>query len=450
MNIIIVGCGKVGRTIVKNLADENHNISIIDIDSSAVSDIVNIYDVLGVVGNGASHATLQEAGIEEAHILIAVTKSDELNLLCCTIAKKTSGCKTIARVRNPIYNDDIKFIREELGLSMIINPEFAAAAEMSRILRFPQAIHIETFSKGRIEILEFLVEDSLISGIRLMDLNKRIKSDILVCGVRRKDDIFIPNGSFVIEEGDILSIIASPKEAKNFFKEIKFNVQQIKDTMIVGGGKIAYYLAMKLMKIGIKVKIIERDKKRSEELSSLLEKAIVINADATNQDILLEEGIDNTDSFVTLTNLDEGNIFLSLFAKSRTNAKIITKVNRIAFDNIVDNFKLGSIISPKNITSQYIVRYIRALQGGLGSNVETLYKIIDNKAEALEFKITKEASVVDRTLEELRLKTNILIGGIIRSGEVIIPNGKTLIKEADSVIVVTTRIGLSSIEDILE
>ena len=450
MNIIIVGCGKVGRTLTKHLNDEKHNIAVIDTDSHAVSDLANAYDVLGVVGNGASNSVLVEAGVEEADLFIAVTESDELNLLCCMIAKKTANCKAIARVRNPIYNKEVNFIKEELGLSMIINPELAAAAEIARILRFPSAINIETFSKGRLEILEFQVNAcSVLNDISIMDMSRRLKADVLVCGIQRKDEIIIPNGRTIIKDGDIISLIGAPKQTKLFFKEIGFNTDQVKDTMIVGGGTLAYYLATSLIKMGIGVKIIERDEHRCEELSELLPEAVIINADATNQEVLIEEGIDNISSFVTLTGIDEGNIFLSLYARSRTNAKLITKINRIAFDDIVDTFNLGSIIAPKDLTAQYILRYARALQNGMGSNVETLYRIINKKAEALEFKITSEALILGKALENINLKPNTLIASIIRRGEIITPNGKTIVEEGDSVIVVSTQLGLSDINDIL-
>lgn len=450
MNVIIVGCGKVGRTLTKHLSEEKHNIAVIDTDAHAVSDIANTYDVLGVVGNGASHAVQKEAGVEEADLFIAVTEMDELNLLCCMIARKRGDCKTIARVRNPVYSRELNFIKEELGLSMIINPEFAASTEIARILRFPSAINIETFSKGRLEMLEFQIgENSILNNLKLADMSKKLKADILVCGVQRGDDIIIPNGSFVLKEGDVINLIGGTRQTKLFFKEIGFNTHQVKDTMIVGGGTIAYYLANILTKMGIKVKIIELNERRCEELSSLLPEAVIINGDATNQDTLIEEGIDSVESFVTLTGIDEGNIFLSLYARSRTNAKLITKINRIAFDNIVDTFKLGTIIAPKDLTAQYILRYARALQNGMGSNVETLYKIINKKAEALEFKITKDAAVSGKTLETINLKENLLIAGIIRKGEIITPNGQTQIEEGDNVIVVTTRFGLTDINDIL-
>ena len=349
-----------------------------------------------------------------------------------------------------MYSRELNFIKEELGLSMIINPEFAASTEIARILRFPSAINIETFSKGRLEMLEFQIgENSILNNLKLADMSKKLKADILVCGVQRGDDIIIPNGSFVLKEGDVINLIGGTRQTKLFFKEIGFNTHQVKDTMIVGGGTIAYYLANILTKMGIKVKIIELNERRCEELSSLLPEAVIINGDATNQDTLIEEGIDSVESFVTLTGIDEGNIFLSLYARSRTNAKLITKINRIAFDNIVDTFKLGTIIAPKDLTAQYILRYARALQNGMGSNVETLYKIINKKAEALEFKITKDAAVSGKTLETINLKENLLIAGIIRKGEIITPNGQTQIEEGDNVIVVTTRFGLTDINDIL-
>ncbi|MDD3337254.1 MAG: Trk system potassium transporter TrkA [Lachnospiraceae bacterium] len=451
MKIIIVGCGKIGMTITEQLSQEGHDVAVIDQNSTVIHDATNNFDVMGVVGNGASYSVQMEADIEAADILIAVTGSDELNLLCCLIAKKAGNCSTIARVRNPMYNKEIGFIKEELGLSMIINPEYAAATEVARILRLPSAIEIDTFAKGRVELLEFKIEEgSILHNSSLMDIDRRLKPNVLVCAVDRDGEVVIPNGSFILKNGDEITIVAPPKESRLFFKKIGIDTHQTKNAMIVGGGTIAFYLASQLLNSGIDVKIVEQDAKRCEILSELLPKAVIINGDATNQDVLLEEGVAHCQAFVSLTGIDEANIFLSLFAKSQSNAKIITKINRISFDDIVGSFHLGSTIYPKYIAAEYIVRYVRAVQNSIGSNVKALHRIIDSKAEALEFYVSEDAPVVNVPLEQLSLKENMLIACINRKGEVILPKGKTEIHVGDTVIVVTTRKGLNDIKDILQ
>lgn len=451
MKIIIVGCGKVGMTITEQLSNEGHDVSVIDWDSSVIHDATNNFDVMGVVGNGASYNVQMEADIEDADLLIAVTDSDELNLLCCLIAKKAGNCSTIARVRNPMYNKEISFIKEELGLSMTINPEYAAATEIARILRFPSVIKIDTFARGRVELLEFrIAEGSPLQDCSLLDVAKRIQSNILVCAVMRNDEAIIPNGSFVLKQDDTISIVASPADSKDFFKKIGVETHQVKNAMIVGGGTIAYYLSEQLLKMGIDVKIVESNHERCEQLSDLLPKAVIINGDATNQNVLLEEGIASCEAFVSLTGIDEGNIFLSLFAKNRSRAKIVTKINRISYEDIISTFNLGSLIYPKFITAEHIVRYVRAMQNTIGSNVETLYRIIDSKVEALEFIIHDNAPVIGVSLEKLHLKDNLLIACINRNGQIIFPNGQSKIELGDTVIVVTTQKGLKDVRDILQ
>lgn len=451
MQIIIVGCGKIGTTIAEQLSAEGHDIMIVDSDESVVKSLAARLDIMGVTGNGATHTVLAEAGVEEADLLIAVTESDELNLLCCMVGKKAGAGHTIARVRNPEYNQDIGFIKSELGLAMTINPEYAASYEMARLLRLPSAIEIDTFARGRVELLEYKIpEGNVLAGKSLVDVGKNIKSDVLICAVERNEDVFIPNGSFVLNAGDVISIVASTGNARDFFKKVGCNINGVKDTLIVGGGTIAYYLAKQLIPLGIKVKIIEKEYARCEELSSVLPEAVIIHGDATDKDVLLEEGIENCTSFVSLTGIDEENVFLSLYAKSVSNAKIVTKINRISFDDIIEKFDLGSLIYPKNITAEYIVRYARALQNSYGSNVETLYKIIHGEAEALEFLVRDESAMTGITLEELDIKNGVLLACIIRYGKVIIPNGKSTLMKNDSVIVVTTITGMQNLEDILK
>ncbi|MDO4340729.1 MAG: Trk system potassium transporter TrkA [Eubacteriales bacterium] len=451
MQIIIVGCGKVGRTLAEQLQEEEIDLVLIDTSAEKINNLTNDIDALGIVGNGASINTLMEAGIESADILIAVTASDELNLLCCLIGQKTSRCQTIARVRNPIYSKEIGFIKERLGVTMIINPEFAAAQEISRLLRFPSAITIDTFARGRVELLKFKVMPEFgLDGMSVSQLSDKFRCDILVCAIESRDMVAIPGGNHIIHNGDFVSIIASPMNAALFFKKIGLKTNQVKSAILVGGGTISYYLARALLAMKIRVKIIEKDKNRCEVLSDILPEATIINGDGTDKALLLEEGLTRTESFVTLTNMDEENIFLSLFAKTLSNAKLVAKVNRLSYDEIIDSLDIGSVIYPKYITADYILQYVRAMQNTIGSNVETLYHILDNRAEALEFAIHETSPVVGIPLSELHLKKNLLVGCLNRNGRIRIPRGQDTIRVGDTVIIVTTNKGLRDICDILE
>ena len=450
MKIIIVGCGKIGLSIIKQLVIEKHDITVIDKSAEVINDVTNNYDVMGLVGNGASYSVQKDADVDKTDLLIAVTGSDEINLLCCLFAKKAGNCSTIARVRDPLYSKEIQYIKDELGLSMIINPEYAAAVEISRLLRFPSADKIDTFAKGRVELLNLVInEDSPFVDKTLIDVSKRVLSDILICTVERGDDIFIPNGAFILRAGDKITIVASAVNSREFFTKIGYDTHQVKDTMIIGGGRMTYYLAEILLKMGIRVKIVEVDRDKCENLSETLPKATIINGDATNQEILKEEGIGGCDSFVSLTGIDETNIFLSLYAKTMTSGKVITKIDRISFDDIIHTFSPGSLIYPDKIAADYIVSYVRAMQNSIGSNVETLIKLNGGRVEALEFKISKGSPIVGVPLMQLNLKRDILIGCINRKGTIIIPKGQSVIEEGDTVIVVTTKSGLSDIKDIL-
>ena len=452
MNIIIVGAGKVGLKLAEKLNQENeHDITLIDLKYQNIEHAVNQYDVMGVTGDAISQETLKEAGIEKADLLIAVTGNDELNLITCLIAKKCGNLKTIARIRRPEYNKDIHLIREDLGLAMVINPEQAAAHEMARVLRFPSAIQIDTFSKGRVEIMKFRIhEDSPLDNMRIADLTPKLNCDILVCGVERGDEAFIPGGDFVLKEGDYISIVSSVSNGAYFFKKIGIKTSSVKDTIIVGGGDTAYYLANRLIQTGISVKIIEQDEKRCDELFQLLPKATIINGDGTDKTTLLEAGLEYAESFVALTNIDEENVLLSLYAKSKDIKKIVTKVNRIEYDNVLNSLELDSIFYPKNITAEYILRFVRARNQSRSSNIETVHLILDGKAEALDFRIKKDSPISDIPIMKLHLKPNILIACITRGGQIIIPRGHDIIKEGDSVIIVTTETGFDDITDILQ
>lgn len=451
MNIIIVGCGKVGQTLARQLNEEENNITVLDMDAAKVNDVVSRYDVNGVVGNGATHLKQLEAGIKNADLLIAVTGSDELNLLCCLIAKKTGNCQTIARVRNPEYSSEAPYLKEELGLAMVINPEAAAAAEIDRVLRFPSAIKIDTFAKGRVEMLKFrLPEGSPLINCAVKEIVSRFRCDVLVCTVERGDKAYIADGDLVFAENDIISIIASPKNANDFFGKIKYRINSVKDAMIVGGGEITYYLCERLHRAGITAKIIEKDKKRCEELCTLWPEIMVINGDAADQEILIEEGIENAGAFVALTNMDEENILLSLFARTMSKGKLVTKINRIEFDDVIKRLDLDSTIYPKNITSDMILRYVRAMKNTIGSNVETLSSVIKGQVEAAEFIIKESSAITDKPLAELKLKDDVLVAAILRGRTVIIPRGHDMIQKGDAVVIVSHIAALHDINDILK
>jgi trk system potassium uptake protein TrkA len=451
MKIIIVGCGKVGSTLAEQLDHEGHDISVIDHKSSAINNITDSLDVMGIVGNGASYHIQNEAGIETADLLIAVTGSDELNLLCCLIAKKVGACHTIARVRNPQYNQEIDFIKEGMGLSMIINPELETATDISRLIRLPSAIKIDTFSKGKVELLKFQVpEASILNHMKIKSIPAQLRCKVLVCAVERGEEIFIPSGNFELLQGDKISIIATPKNASDFFDKAGLTIRPIKNVMLIGGGNISVYLANKFLGMGITVKIIEQSRERCEELSDMLSDALIINANASDNNVLLEEGIEEMDAFVSLTNIDEENILLSLYAQKKSKAKVFTKITRLTYDEIIEEMPLGIIVKPKLITADRIVQHVRAMQNPKGSNVETLYKIVSNKVEALEFRVKSNSELVGIPLEKLKTKDNLLVSCINRKDKIIIPSGQDTIQVGDTVIIVTTNPGLNDLNDILE
>ena len=451
MQIIIVGCGKVGYTLVEQLSGEDHNIVVIDIKEDRVCSITDELDAMGIIGNGASYQTLLEAGIKQADLLIAVTNSDEQNLLCCVIAKKAGNCKTIARVRNPIYHEELEFLRKELGLAMIINPEMASASEIARIFQFPSAIKIDTFAKGRIEMIHFRVtQECKLNNYKLIHIRTTLKCDVLVCTVTRGEHVMIPRGDFVFQEGDMVSIVSTPANANEFFRKIGINIGRIHSAMIVGGGTIAYYLARRLLAVGVDTKIIENDLERCEQLSELLPKATIINGNGIDQNLLMQEGLDTVQGFAALTGLDEENILLSLHAKKASRAKVVTKVNRISFNSVLDDLKLDSITYPRLLTADSIIKYARSMNASLNSNVENLYKLQDGKVEALEFLIREEnPRLTNIPLMNLPIKKNILICCINRHNQIIIPDGQDVIQPGDSVVVVLTNERLQDITDIL-
>lgn len=450
LNIIIVGCGKVGATITERLYKEGHDITIIDNNPSTLQTLTNNFDVMGVEGNGASYSVQMEAGIENADLIIAVTGSDELNLLCCTVAKRVSKCDAIARVRNPDYSEEVGYLREKLGLSMIINPELEAANEIARILCLPTALGVSPFSRSKSELVKFkLPAGNILCGQKILNLGK-LAQNVLFCAIERGDNVYIPDGSFEFMEGDSITFIASAKAATIFFEKAGFPTHKVKNTMIIGGGKAAYYLGKQLLSLGISVKIIESDRRRCIELTKLLPDAVIINGNGTDEDVLKEEGIQHIESFVPLTGIDEENILLTLYARDASNTKVVTKINRITFNNVINSLDLGSVVYPKYITSEAIVAYVRAKKNSMNSGIETLYHMFDSRAEVIEFKVNNAPDITNIPLKDLKLKSKLLIANIARNGHDIIPGGYDCIENGDSVIVVTTHTGFRDIHDILK
>ncbi len=452
MQIIIVGCGNVGIALTEQLSGEGHDVTVIEQKRSVIQTLVNNFDIMGIVGNGASYSIMKDAGIEYADLMIAVTGNDELNLLCCLIARKAGHCSTIARVKNPIYKKEVGFIKEELGLSLIVNPEELCANEAAKLLKFPAATKIETFARGRAEIVHMTVtEDSMISNKSLKTLQSEIKSKVLIAVVERDDEVSIPRGDFVIRPGDELTIVGASRSIADFFRKIKLPTTRVRSAMIIGGGSTGYYLAQQLITFGIDVKLFERDLERCKALSELLPQALIINADGTDKDVLMEEGLCSTESFVATTNLDEENIMLSMFVKSiNPKAKLITKVHRVNYGDIIDSLHIGSIVYPKHITAQRILQYVRGMSNSMGNNsIEALYKMNDGKVEALEFLVTENSKVIGTPLSSMNLKKGVLVSLINRGGEIISPTGQSTIMAGDTVIVITSCMGLQDIADIL-
>ena len=444
LKIIIVGCGKVGANLVDQLSKEGHDITVIDKKAEKIQDITNIYDVMGLVGNGASYSTQMEAGIEETDLIIAVTDSDELNLLCCTVAKRVGKCAAIARVRTPDYSEETGYLREQLGLALIINPELEAAREVARILYLPTALEVNSFAHGQAELVKFKVpEGNLLNGLSLAYLGKNITNDILICAVERNGEVYMPNGDFVLHSGDVVSFVSERHIARDFLKQIGLA------TMIIGASKAAYYLAKELLNMGISVKIIEKEKENCESLSVKLPKAIIINGDGTDPDILKEEGIETVQSFIPLTGIDEENIMLTLYAKQVSKAKVVTKINRVNYKQVINNLDLGSLVYPKYITSEAIIAYVRAKKNSMGSNIETLYHMFDSRVEAIEFIVEENSKVSGVPIKDLKLKKDVLISFINHNGHIIIPTGNDEIEDGDTVMIVTKNTGFTGIDDIV-
>ena len=452
MNIIIVGCGKVGTTLAKELAAEKHSIVLIDTDAEKLEELSNSLDVMCVEGRGESVTVLIEAGVETCDLLIAMMRSDELNLLTCLMAKKLGTKNTIARVRNPIYADGINLIKDDLGLSMHINPELAAANEISRLLRFPSAIQVETFAKGKVEIMKYKIPaGSVLNELRIHQIHSHLKLSVFICAVERGSEVFVPTGDFVLKTGDIISFVAPLRVANEFFTRMGAAFSKIKDVVILGGGRLTYYLTKNLIESGIHVKIIEIDKARCEELSELLPEAMISHGDGTDNYLLHEERIDDADAVLSLTGVDEQNVLMSIYASQQVpDAKIVTKIKHFDFDDILKGMPIGSVVYPKHITSDYILRYVRVMQNSWHSNMESLHRIVDDRVEALEFRIRQHTPLNGIKFSDLNIAKGTLVACITRYGDTFTPRGNDAIQLGDTVIVVTTRKGISRLEQILD
>lgn len=452
MKIVIVGDGKVGSTLAEQLSRENHDILVIDNDPAAVAATTDKIDVMGVVGNGATFAVQKQAGVDKADLLVAATSMDERNMLCCMVAKTLGAKHTIARVRNPEYAGQMRLLKEPLGLSMSINPERAAADEIARVLSYPSAMKISPFARGRVELVEVkLYENNPLVGLHLAEFHSYFKASALVCAVRRGEDVLIPRGDFVFCERDRVSIVATPVEINALFTRMKIESFRVKQVMICGGSRIAYYLTERLLKLGMRVKIIEVRQERCAELAEKLPGANIICGNAGEQEMLHEEGLDDMDAFVALTGLDEENIIMSMYAGACGVPKVVTKVNTIAFPAMLTSMGLDVVVSPKLITADSITQYVRAMAAGEGSSVETLYKLLDGRVEALEFRLEPDVVLpfMDTPLRNLTLKPQTLVACVIRNGATEIARGDTVIKPGDSVVVITAHARFDAIEDII-
>ncbi|MBE6779106.1 MAG: Trk system potassium transporter TrkA [Ruminococcaceae bacterium] len=451
MKIIVVGCGKIGLTIIKSLVAEGHDVTVVESDPRLLEEVTNIHDVMGVCGNGVDCETLAEAGVDKTDLLVAVTGSDEQNMLSCFVGRRMGAKETIARIRKPEYNDDsLVFFKQQLGLSMAINPERLAADELYHLLKLPSAMKVETFSRRNFEMVEMrLKEDSPFVGQSLSALRGKHKAKFLVCLVQRGNTVYIPDGNFILQAGDHIGLTAASAEIHKLMKSMGLTSKQARNVMILGGSRTAYYLAKRLLTAGSHVKIIESDRALCEELCEALPGAVIINGDGAKQELLLEEGLGDMDAFVSLTGMDEENILLSFFASSHDVPKVVSKVNRDELGALAERLGLDSVVSPRDIIADVLVRYARALQNSMGSNIETLYTLMDDQAEAVEFNVKDDARLVRRPLKELKFKSNILIAGILRNRSPIIPTGDDMILPGDRVVVMCAGHRLQDLSDIL-
>lgn len=451
MKIIIVGCGKIGKSMIESLTAEGHDLTIVDKNTQILNETADAFDVIGVCGNAVDCDTLMEAGVKDMDLLVSLTDSDEVNMLTCHLARNLGAKHSIARIRNPEYNDEgLAFLRHHLNISMSINPDLLVAEEINNILQLPSAVKIERFSRRNIEMVEIkLPAGSPINGLNLIKMREKYRANYLICTVQRNNEVYIPDGRFELKEGDRIGLVAEHGETKKLLNMLGLLRKQAKSVMILGGGRPSYYLAKKLTALGADVKIIEKNPQTCEFLAAEIPDAVIINGDSTQQELLLEEGIAHMDAFVSLTGMDEQNIMLSIFASMQNVPKVVSKINRDELLTMAEKLGVETIISPSALSTNVIVRYARALKNTSGSNVETLYKLLDGKAEALEFKVADNSEVIGIPLKQIKLKSNILIAGISREAQTIIPSGNDMILAGDRVIVIAAEQRLNDLDDIL-
>ncbi len=450
MNIVIVGAGKVGSTLVEKLSKEGHDIIIVDIDEKIVNVLVNKLDIRGIVGGGADRAILKEAEADKADFFISSTSRDELNVLACMLAKKMGAKKTIARVRDPEYYSEDNYMSEELGIDMLFNPELKTAEEIAQVLQYPTAISIDTFSEGSVLMLQFLIkEGNPIVGKTVADISREYNAKFLLSVVERDDKVYIPRGNFVVLEGDRVYVTAGKSDIEDFIKALQIYEKSSKSVFIVGGGKIGYYLAKQLIDEKVKVTIIEKDEAHCRELSEMLPKANILCGDGSDQDVLDEEGIDARDACVALTGIDEENVIISLYAATKNVKKVIAKVDRPTVTQMARNIGIDSAISPRNVIANHILQFIRANRPTKGTRMDRLYKIGDT-AEAVEFNVSENCTFTDIPLKELDIKEDYLVNGIVRDGQYIIPTGESRLKVGDDVLIVSAKDMLNDLSDIIK
>lgn len=453
MNIIIVGGGKLGTEIIAALSEEGHSISLIDLNPDVIDSISEDFDILGICGSGVTVSTLEKANVSESDLLIATTNMDEINVLVCVIARRLGVKGTIARVRDPEINSQLLFMRESLGVSMMVNPEYNAAREISRMLSIPSAVHVESFAKGKIDMAELMIpEGSPIAGIPLKDMKKKLSGvKVLVCAVQREgvDSVIIPTGDFVLKAGDRIHVSADHGQISMFFRQIGVVKNKIKNVMVIGGSRVSYYLSQMLSSSGMNVKVIEKNRERCNQLAAALPKIRVICGDGANQTLLSEEGLDATDALITLTDLDEDNIIMSMYARMQGCPKNILKVNSPNLRKMAMSVGLDSCVSPKELTADIILSYVRALEETSGGVIRSMYKLVGGEVEAIEFIATDTGKTIGVPLSRLKLKRGILIAGIFRDGRIMFPAGDDSIRPRDVVIIVTTS-KLASLDSILE
>ena len=450
MNLVIIGVGRVGETLISNFITEKHDIVIIDINSDNVQKFVNKYDVNGITGSGLERDVLISAGVEKADFVIACTMQDEKNILCCALAKKLGAKYTIARVRDPELFNEVNNMKAIFGLDFFFNPELQSAKEIVQVLKYPSAKSVESFSDGKASMLEFIIsKDSPLINKPIMQIAKEYGRDFLFGLVKRGDEAFIPHGNFIIKANDTVHLITAQTSLYNVTKKLQIFKRGAKSVFIVGGGKIAYYLAKELLESNIDVKIVENNEQRANELARALSKATILCFDATNQEYLDEEKMQNSDAFVSLTGMDEENVITSLYAKNKGVQKVITKVEKQSMLSMANDLHLDTVISPRNIIANQIIRFVRANQNNTSNSIKTLYKLHDI-AEALEFNVDASFTKTDIALKDLSITSSVLIGGIVRNGEFILPEGKTTIKLNDKVIVLTIDKQITGLNQIIE